>query len=164
MLACFVFRSKLRGWPPRLPKNLVLCLRTYPIIRAIIIHQVFLSEIFLIFLDLFLFAWSSWLFFPWKKNATFILVNFLTSLLYWISSSKEKNRVAAKNRCTWSVWDQKQVHPTIKPKAHPTSPVIGPKRIVPVFGRIKPGYNRVCLLCLTFNFFFVVFLPIRGPP
>ena len=49
------------------------------------------------------------------------------------------------------------MHPTIKPKAHPTSPVIGPKRIVPVFGRIKPGYNRVCLLCLTFNFFLSFF-------
>ena len=32
-----------------------------------------------------------------------------------------------------------------------TSPTIGPKRIVPVFGRIKPRYTRVCLLCLTFN-------------
>ena len=31
--------------------------------------------------------------------------------------------------------------------------LLGPKRIVPVFGRIKPRYTRVCLLCLTFNCF-----------
>ena len=38
-------------------------------------------------------------------------------------------------------------------KAHPTSPVIGPKRIVPVLGRIKPRYILALLLCLTFNCF-----------
>ena len=41
---------------------------------------------------------------------------------------------------------------------------IVPKRIVPIFGRMKPRYTRVCLLCLTFKCFFVVFQPIRGPP
>ena len=35
---------------------------------------------------------------------------------------------------------------------------------VPIFGRMKPRYTRVCLLCLTFKCFFVVFQPIRGPP
>ena len=60
-------------------------------------------------------------------------------------------RAAAKNRYTWSVWGRKQVHYKIKSKVHPTSPAIGPKRIVPVFGRIKPRCTRVCLLCLTFN-------------
>ena len=52
---------------------------------------------------------------------------------------------------------QKQVHAKIKSKAHPTSPAIGPKRIVPVFGRTKPMNTGVCLLCLTSNCFFVVF-------
>ena len=60
---------------------------------------------------------------------------------------------AAKNRYTWSVWGQKQVHSKIKSTAHPTSPAIDPKRVVPVFGRIKPRYTHVCLLCLTFKCF-----------
>ena len=45
----------------------------------------------------------------------------------------------------------------IKSKAHPTSPAIGPKRIVPVFGLMKPTYTRVCLLSLTFNCFLSFF-------
>ena len=69
---------------------------------------------------------------------------------------------AAKNRYTWSVWDQKQVQSTIKSKPHPTSPAVGPKRIVPVlgvpvFGRITPRYTRVYLLCLTLNCFLSFF-------
>ena len=75
-----------------------------------------------------------------------------------------QKRVAAKNRYTWSVWGQKQVHTKIKSKAHPTSPAIGPKRIVPVFGRMKPRYTRVCLLCLTFNCFCRFLADQRGPP
>ena len=50
---------------------------------------------------------------------------------------------AAKNRYTWSVWGQKQVHSKIKSKAHSTSPAIGPKRIVPVFGRRSPGTPEI---------------------
>ena len=41
----------------------------------------------------------------------------------------------------------------IKSKPHPTSPAIGPKRIVPVFFFIKPRYTRDCLLCLIFSCF-----------
>ena len=55
--------------------------------------------------------------------------------------------------------EPKLVHSKVKSKVHPTSAAIGPKRIVPDFGRIKPRYTRVCLLCWTFNCFknFVVF-------
>ena len=62
-------------------------------------------------------------------------------------------KTAAKSTFAWSVWGRNQVHSKIKSKAHPTSPTIGPKRIVPDFGRIKPRYTGVCLLCLTFTCF-----------
>ena len=56
----------------------------------------------------------------------------------------------SKKRYTWAVWGQKQVHFKTKSRAHPTSPAQGPKRIVPVFGPIKPRYTRVCLLSTVF--------------
>ena len=70
-----------------------------------------------------------------------------------VSAIHINSRAAAKNRDTWAVWDEKQAHSKIKSKAHPTSPAIGPKCIVSVFGPIKPRYTRVCLLCLTYNCF-----------
>ena len=38
-------------------------------------------------------------------------------------------RAAARNRYTWSVWGQKQVHYKIKSKTYPRSPAIGSKRM-----------------------------------
>ena len=49
-----------------------------------------------------------------------------------------------------------------KSKEHPTSPAIGPKRIVPVLGRIKPRYTRGFLLRLTSSCFCHFFS--RSPP
>ena len=56
-----------------------------------------------------------------------------------------------------AVWIPKKVHAKIKPKAHPTSPAIGPSRVVLEFGRIKPRHTQVYLLCLAFNCFFCHF-------
>ena len=43
---------------------------------------------------------------------------------------------AAKNKCTWSVWGQKQVRSGTKSNVYPASPAIGLERIVPDFGRM----------------------------
>ena len=75
-------------------------------------------------------------FFPWKtkeKKARFARAPhdyLIVGVFLW---------AAAKNRSTWSVWGQKQVHSTIKSKVHPASPAVGPKRIVPVYARSSPG-------------------------
>ena len=55
---------------------------------------------------------------------------------------------AAKNMCIWSVRGQKQVRSEIKSKVYYASPAIGPERIVPYFGQIKPikpRYTRIGL-------------------
>ena len=42
---------------------------------------------------------------------------------------------------------------------HATSLAFGPNRNIPVFGRIKPRYTRVRVLCMTFNCFLSFFSP-----
>ena len=70
---------------------------------------------------------------------------------------EQKERAAGENRSTWSVWGQKQVNSKITSKVYPTSPAVGSKRNVPVFGRIKPRYTRRCLTLIDFQLFFVIF-------
>ena len=69
-------------------------------------------------------------------------VTYVSVVIFW---------AAAKNRWTWSVWGRKQVRSEIQSNVHHASPAIGPEHIVPCFGRIKPRYTRVGLLCLIFN-------------
>ena len=76
-----------------------------------------------------------------------------------------KNRVFAKNRYTWSLWCQKQVHSKTKYKSHARSPAIGPRHIVPVFGLKMPWKCQVHLVLCTlssFHLFWANFQPIRG--
>ena len=68
-------------------------------------------------------------------------------------SPKNVVRVFAKNRYTWSLWCQKQVHSKTKYKLHARNPAIGQPHIVPVFALKRPGTPGFVYFCLTFNFF-----------
>ena len=96
-----------------------------------------------------------------SKFASYLVRDTSDTLIGPEDLKKKRKKMFAKNRYTWSLWCQKQVHSKTKHKAHSRSPAIGQPYIVPVFGLKRSGTPGFVYLS-SFQLFLANFKPIRG--